>query len=116
MLFLKQPLILSFLCHESGSTCRIDSTKISNFGLKLELCNCVKIEVIEYIAPPQQPHKRDTIFLGHPVVLEFLKSLVIFLLVSYTLKLTFGPKTSRQKNFGQKSFGSFFRNFGQIRH
>ena len=39
-----------------------DSYKVSNSMLKPDLCNCVKIEVIESAAPPQQPHKHGTIF------------------------------------------------------
>ena len=61
MLFLKQPHILQFLCHESEITSRIDSSKVSNSKLKLDLCNCVKFEAIECKTPPQQPHKRGTI-------------------------------------------------------
>ena len=53
MLFLKQPLILPFLCHKSATTCQIDSNKVSNSKLKLDLCNCVKIEIIEPTAPTQ---------------------------------------------------------------
>ena len=52
MLFLKQSLILAFLCHKSATTRQIDSNKISNSTLKLELCNCVKTEIIESTAPP----------------------------------------------------------------
>ena len=53
MLFLKQPLILPFLCHKSATTCRIDSRDFSNSRLKFDLRNCVKSEVIESIAPSQ---------------------------------------------------------------
>ena len=67
MLFLMQPFILSILCHKSATTCQIDSNKVSNFKLKLNLCNRVKNELIECTAPPQQPQKSDTIILGHPV-------------------------------------------------
>ena len=70
MPFLKQPLILPFLCHKSATTCPIDSFKVSNSKLNPDLCNCVKTEMIESIAPPQQPHKRGTIFLGHPVQVQ----------------------------------------------
>ena len=70
MLFLKQRLILHFLCHKSAATCQTDSNKVSNSKLKLDLRNCVKIEIINNKAPPQQPHKRGTIFLGHPVTLR----------------------------------------------
>ena len=62
MLFLKQPLILPFLYYKSVTTCQIDSNKVSNSKLKLDLLNCVKIEIIESTAPPQQPRKRGTIF------------------------------------------------------
>ena len=67
MLFLKQPLILPFFCHKSETTCQIDLYEVSNFKLKPELCSCEKTEMIESAAPPQQPHKRGTIFWGHPV-------------------------------------------------
>ena len=67
MLFLKQPLILPFLCHKSATTCQIDSYKVSNSKLKPDLCNCVKAEMIEFTAPPKQPHKQGASFLGHPV-------------------------------------------------
>ena len=62
MLFLKQPPILPSLCHKSATTCQINSNNVSNSKLKLDLCNCVKIETIEYKAPPQWPHKGGTIF------------------------------------------------------
>ena len=63
MLFLKQPLILLFLCHKSATTCQIDSNKVSSSKLRPDLCSCVKTEMIESTTPPQQPHKRGTIFL-----------------------------------------------------
>ena len=53
MLFLKQRLILPFLSNKSATTCQIDSNKVSNSKLKLDLCNCVKIEIIESADPPQ---------------------------------------------------------------
>ena len=53
MLFLKQSLILPFLCHNLATTCQIDSNKVSNSKLKPELCNCVSIEITESTAPPQ---------------------------------------------------------------
>ena len=65
MPFLKQPLILPFLGHKSATTCPIDSNKVSNSKLNLDLCNCVKTEIIESAVPPQQPHIRSTNFLGH---------------------------------------------------
>ena len=37
-----------------ATTCHIDSDKVSNSKLKLYLCNCVKIEIIESAAPPQE--------------------------------------------------------------
>ena len=67
MLFLKQPLILPFRYHKSAITCRIDSNEVSNSKLKAELCSCVKTEMIESTAPPQQPHKRSILFLRHCV-------------------------------------------------
>ena len=63
MLFLKQPIILSFLCHKSATTCQIDS----NSKLTLYLCNCVKTDIIECTVPPELAHKQGTIFFGHPV-------------------------------------------------
>ena len=66
MLFLKQPLILPFLCDKSATTCQINSNKISNSKSKICLCSCVKKE-IEYTAPPQWPHKRGTMFFEHSV-------------------------------------------------
>ena len=65
--FLKQPLILPFLCHKSATMCQIDSNKVSNSELKLDLCNRVENEMIESTAPLQQPHKQGTICLGQPV-------------------------------------------------
>ena len=62
MLFSKQPLILPFLFHKSATTCQVDSCKVSNSKLKLDLCNRLKTEIIETMAPPHQPHKRGTIF------------------------------------------------------
>ena len=55
MLFLKQPLILPRLlfCQKSATTRQIDSYKGSNSKLKPDLCNSVKTEMIESIAPPQ---------------------------------------------------------------
>ena len=53
MLFLKQPLILPFLCHKSATTCQIHSYKVSNSKLEPELCNSVKTMIIESTAPPQ---------------------------------------------------------------
>ena len=67
VLFLKQPLVLPFYCYKSASTHQIDSNKVSNSKLKPGLCNCVKTGITELMAPPQQPHKRVTIILGHPV-------------------------------------------------
>ena len=62
MLFLKQPLFLPFLCHESATTCQIDSYKFSNSKLEFDLCSCVKIEMIEFTAPPQQPETGHKFF------------------------------------------------------
>ena len=42
---------------------RVRMTKqVSNSKLKLDLCNCVKTEIIESTAPPQSPHKRRAVF------------------------------------------------------
>ena len=40
VLFLKQPLILPFLCHKLATTCQIDSSKVSNSKLKPDQYNC----------------------------------------------------------------------------
>ena len=56
MLFLKQLLILPFLCHKSEITCQIDSNKVLNSKLKLDLYNRVKAEIIEFTVPPQKLH------------------------------------------------------------
>ena len=53
MLFLKQPLILTILCHKSAVPCQIDSNKVFSCKLKLNLGNYVKTEIIESAAPPQ---------------------------------------------------------------
>ena len=53
MLFLNHPLILPFLCHKAAIACQIDSNKALNSELKLDLCNCVKTEMIEATAPSQ---------------------------------------------------------------
>ena len=71
VLFLKQPLILPFLCHKSTITCQIDLYKVSNSKLKPDPFNYVKTKIVESTAPPQQPHKQGTHFLGHTVVCCF---------------------------------------------
>ena len=53
MLFLKQPFTSPFLCHKTATTRQIDSNKVSNSTLKLDLRNCVKTEIIESTAPSQ---------------------------------------------------------------
>ena len=67
MLFFTQPFILPFLCHKSATSCRIDSSKVSNSKLKLDVYNCVKTEVTECTGPPQRQQKLGGIILGHPV-------------------------------------------------
>ena len=67
VLFSKQPLMLPFLYHKSATTCQIDSNNVSNSKLKRELWSCIKSEIIESKAPPQQPHIRGTGIMGHPV-------------------------------------------------
>ena len=47
---MRQPLIFPVLFHKSATTCQSD------------LCNCVKAEINESLAPPQQPYKRETFF------------------------------------------------------
>ena len=59
---IKATTYLPFLCHKSATTCHIDSYKFSNSKLKSNLCNCVKTNMIEWTAPPQQQHKLGTIF------------------------------------------------------
>ena len=65
MLFLEQPLTLTFLSHKSATTCQIDSYEVSNSKLKPDLCSSVEIKIIESAALSQQPCKWGTIFLGH---------------------------------------------------
>ena len=62
MLFLQQPLSLHFPYHKSATACQIDSYKVSDSMLKPDLCSCVKTDIIEFTAPPQQSHKLVTIF------------------------------------------------------
>ena len=59
MLFLKQLLILPFLCNKSAATCQIDLNKVSNFKLKLDIWKCVKTEMTESTAPE--------LLLSHPL-------------------------------------------------
>ena len=61
--------MLPFLYHKLAITCQIDSYKVSNSTLRPDLCNHVKIEVTESIAPPEQPHKRGSNFLATPCTL-----------------------------------------------
>ena len=51
--FLKQTPILPFLYHKLATTRLMDSYKVSNYKLKLDLSTCVKAETIESTAPPQ---------------------------------------------------------------
>ena len=62
MQFLKQPFVLVFL-FSAINHCQIDSNKVSNPKLKSDLRNSAKIEIIEFTAPAQQPHKQGRIFL-----------------------------------------------------
>lgn len=60
--FLKEQIV-SFLCYKSATiNCQIDKNKASNSKLKLDLCSCVRTEIINAIAPPHQPHKCGTFF------------------------------------------------------
>ena len=77
MLFLKQPLIVSFLCHKSATTSHIDSNKVSNCSLKPNLCNSAKTEITENTASPQQLTQTGHNFLGDPVHRPFT---IIFLI------------------------------------
>ena len=63
MLYLRQPLILPFLYHKSATNGQIYLIKVSNAKLKPDLCSCMKTKTNEATALPQQPCKRDTIFL-----------------------------------------------------
>ena len=72
MLFLKQPQILPFFCDKSATTNQIDSIKVLNSKFKPDLYNCVKTEKTESMAPPQEPYKRGTIFVGHPQAIDLL--------------------------------------------
>ena len=66
MLFLKQTLILPYLCHKLATTCQTDSNKVSNFKLKLYQGNCVKPEITGSTAPAQDTQTGQN-FLGHSV-------------------------------------------------
>ena len=44
---------LPFLCHKSVAACQIDSYKVSDSKLRLELCNYAKFEIMESTAPSQ---------------------------------------------------------------
>ena len=65
MLVLKQPLIWPFFRYKSATTGPIDPYNVSNSKLKPDLCNCVKLEIVESAAPPRLPHKQGTNFLGY---------------------------------------------------
>ena len=43
MLFLKQPLVLPFMCHKTAITAQNDSNEVLNFKLKPTPCSDVKI-------------------------------------------------------------------------
>ena len=64
VLFLKQPVILPFLCHKSATTCQIESCKVSHSKLKPDLCSCVKAEITERMAQYRSSHTNGTQFLG----------------------------------------------------
>ena len=70
MLFLTQQLNLQFLRHKPATAYQSFSYKVLNFNLKPDLCCYVKTKMIESTAPSQQPHKRGTIFSGHPAVIS----------------------------------------------
>ena len=71
MLFLKFPLFFPFLCHKSVTTSHIDPNKVSNSKLEPDLCNRVKIKIIEPTAPPQLLHKQSIIIFGQPVDYQY---------------------------------------------
>ena len=87
MLFLKQPLILSFICHKSATTRQNDSNKVSNLQLKSDLCNCVKTVTMKDTTPSQQPYKRSTAILGHPMVVNATVLLLYMLQLNSSLTL-----------------------------
>ena len=68
MLFLKQPLICLFSAINQQPRVILTQRRSQTLKLKLDLCNWVKTEITESAAPPQLPHKRGTITLGHPVI------------------------------------------------
>ena len=111
MLFLKQPLMLPFLRHKSRTTRQIDSNEVSNSKLKPDLCNCVKLEIIEFTAPSQQPYKWGTIILGHHVdgsslvfqqkfssenneILLCVRTVVLFLDLCFDIRLLITTQTN----------------------
>ena len=55
-------IFVSSLPYNSATMCQIDPYKVSKLKFKSDLCNSVKIEMIELTAPPQQPQKWGTIF------------------------------------------------------
>ena len=65
MLFLKQPLIWPFFRYKSAAARQIDSNKLSNSKLKLDLWNRVKSEKSESRAPPSI-HTNGAQFFGTP--------------------------------------------------
>ena len=55
MLFLKQSLSSTFVCHNSATTFQVSSNKVSNAKL-----NFIKDRTMERAASPQQPHLRSS--------------------------------------------------------
>ena len=64
MLFLKRPLILPFLCHKSATAWQIDSNKVSNCKLKLDVCSRVKTQLLH------SSHTKGAQILGHPICIR----------------------------------------------
>ena len=64
MPLLQQPYTFYFFYHKSATSYQIISKKVSISMVKPDLCNRVRIETIDTIAPPQQPHKLGTSFWG----------------------------------------------------
>ena len=60
--FLKQSCILPFSCYKSATACQIDSNKVSNSKSVPMLFNCIDNGTIAITTPPQQSHKRSTMY------------------------------------------------------
>ena len=101
MLFLKQPFILPFLCHKSATTCQVDSCEVPNSKMKPDLCNCVKTEIIESMAPLQQPHKWGTVSFRDTLHMKALRNGNKTILLQNS---RFYPYPLRRDKVGKKLF------------